>query len=114
MKGLPIREVSRLSEKLQSSGGGNTKVQHIIAEGIRSRVLDKKTLPLLLQRLALTGNWRLSMQVVQSDLLDKHHIRREENIWKILEHAAPCEESRQTVRQTLRQLYARTYGPKGR
>ncbi|KAH9578433.1 hypothetical protein LSM04_008367 [Trypanosoma melophagium] len=114
MKRLPLRELSRLSEKLQSSGGPNTKVQRVIAEGIRSRVLDNKTLPLLLQRLALTGNWRLSIQVLQSDLLDKHYIRRDENIWMMLERAAPCEESRQTVRQTLQQLCARTCGPKAR
>ncbi|KEG11951.1 hypothetical protein DQ04_02121020 [Trypanosoma grayi] len=114
MTRLPAREVAQLCARLQASQGSDAKVQHAVAEAIRTRVLDSNTLQLLVQRLAHAGNWQLALRVLQSKLLDRHRVARDHNVWPLLQRAAPCDESRRAVEEALRLLYARTCGPRRR
>ncbi|ESL08979.1 hypothetical protein TRSC58_03308 [Trypanosoma rangeli SC58] len=105
MKRLPVREVGLLCERLQLVRNSDAKVQSALAEGIRTRVLDNNTLPFLVQRLALSGNWQLAVQVLGSECLDRRRIGRDHNTWPILERAAPCNESHDAIRRALIRLY---------
>ncbi|EAN86720.1 hypothetical protein, conserved [Trypanosoma cruzi] len=112
MKRLPVREIGLLCERLQSVQGSDAKLQGAIAEGIRTRVVDKNTLPFIVQRLALSGNWQLAVKVMESECLDRRQIRRDQNAWPILERVAPCGESRDAIRRALVRLYGVACRPK--
>ncbi|CBH09325.1 hypothetical protein, conserved [Trypanosoma brucei gambiense DAL972] len=108
MKHMPFREIAQLCCRLQSSQGNDTRIQSAVIDSIRSQVLDGSTLPLVMQRLVKDGNWKLALCVIKSHHLDKAGIRRDHNIWPIMERAAPCDESRSAMRKALITLFAST------
>ncbi|CAD2217660.1 hypothetical protein AGDE_11186 [Angomonas deanei] len=90
MKSINFRSIDKLCSLLLASGGNHAKVESIVGSGIRQRVIDKDSLPLIVQRLAGQGNqWQTALLVLQSRQLASHNIARDPSMWKTLERAIP-------------------------
>jgi hypothetical protein len=114
MKPVSFRLIDALCAQLLQSKGDPIRVEKVIADGIRQRVIDKDTLPLLIQKTAVSsGEWCLALCVLQSKQLDVHRIRRDDTIWAILDKGVPNHEaSKQAARKALQCIYGERYGRK--
>lgn len=107
MKGYSFSSIEKLCGQLLRSSSSRVLVDRTLSDGIRQRTLDKDTLPMLVQRLAKqNGGWVLALQVLESSQLDRHHIRRDENIWKIVERSVPPAGNKAAT-DCLKRVYAR-------
>lgn len=107
MRQVPFRLIDLLSAQLLQATRDPARVEHLISAGIRQRVIDKDTLPLLVQKTVKgTGAWCLALRVLQSRHLAAHHIRVDESIWSMVESAVPENDvSKEAARTALKQIY---------
>ncbi|CCW66255.1 unnamed protein product [Phytomonas sp. Hart1] len=109
VKPIAFRGIDELCKKLIACKSNNALVGKVIGDGIRKRVVDADSLPLIMQRLSTThSEWALALEVLASDRLDQHGIRRDDNIWKIIESGVPKGgESEASVIASLRKIYGK-------
>ncbi|CCW63166.1 unnamed protein product [Phytomonas sp. EM1] len=108
-RSIAFRGIDKLCRRLIACKANNALVEKVIGEGIRQRVVDADSLPLIAQRLSTThGEWVLALEVLASERLDRHGIRRDDNIWKIIESGVPdAMESKAAAAASLRKIYGR-------
>ena len=97
-------------------------VYKLVASGSRSKVVDKHTLPILLQQVMAQNkrssklpaggkavpSWRLGLEVVRAPSVSSLAIRLDEGIWATLHKECPCEQSKQACSKVLTALYERS------
>lgn len=107
MKPASFRLIDALCAQLLQAKAQPARVEKLIADGIRQRVLDKDTLPLVVQKTAVSnGEWCLALQILQSKHLDNHRIRRDANMWSIIDKGVPnTEVSKQAAQKALQAIY---------
>lgn len=108
MKPVSFRLIDLFCVQLLQSRLDPARVDKLIADGIRQRVVDKDTLPLIIQKTAVgSGEWCLALRVLQSKHLDTHRIRRDDTIWSILDKGVPDNDaSKQAAHKALQRIYS--------
>ena len=67
MRPVSFRLIDLFCVQLLQSRLDPARVDKLIADGIRQRVVDKDTLPLIIQKTAVgSGEWCLALRVLQS------------------------------------------------
>ncbi|CAJ1033561.1 hypothetical protein IOCL2690_000726400 [Leishmania lindenbergi] len=107
MKQISFRMIDRLCTQLLQEKHDTSRVDKLMAGGIRQGIVDKDTLPLIIQKTAVTqGEWCLALCVLQSQHLDAHRVRRDHNIWAIVDRGVPDNAaSRNAARKALQAIY---------
>lgn len=107
MRQVPFRLIDVLSAQLVQAKREPARIESLIATGIRQRVIDKDTLPLLVQKTVRgSGEWCLALHVLQSAALSTHRIRIDESIWAVVENAVPENDvSKEAAREALKRIY---------
>ncbi|KPA81167.1 unspecified product [Leptomonas pyrrhocoris] len=107
MKPASFRLIDILCSQLLQAKLEPVRVDKLIADGIRQRVVDKDTLPLIIQKAAVgKGEWCLALRVLQSKHLDTHRIRRDDTIWSIIDKGLPNNDaSKKAAQVALQKIY---------
>ncbi|KAK7202017.1 hypothetical protein NESM_000270000 [Novymonas esmeraldas] len=107
MRQVSFRVIDALCTQLLQAKHNAARIDKILADGIRQRVVDKDTLPLIIQKTAVTqGEWCLALRVLQSSHLDTHRIRRDDSIWAIVDKGVPDDvASKSASQQALQAIY---------
>ncbi|KPI89525.1 hypothetical protein ABL78_1401 [Leptomonas seymouri] len=107
MKPASFRLINALCAQLLQAKSEPTRVEKLIADGIRQRVVDKDTLPLIIQKTAVSnGEWCLALRILQSKHLDTHRLRRDDTIWSIIDKGVPNNDaSKQAAQVALQKIY---------
>lgn len=107
MKQISFRMIDTLCAQLLQAKHDTARVDKLIAGGIRQCIIDKDTLPLIIQRTAVTqGEWCLALRVLQSQHLDTHRVRRDDSIWAIVDKGVPDNAaSKNSARKALQAIY---------
>ncbi|KAG5495141.1 hypothetical protein JKF63_02195 [Porcisia hertigi] len=114
MRYTSFRMIDSLCAQLLQAKHDFVKVDKIIADGIRQSILDKDTLPLIIQKTAVTeGEWCLALRVLQSQHLDRHRLRRDDNIWAIVDRGVPDNAaSKSAAQRALQDIYGSRFRKK--
>ncbi|KAG5469092.1 hypothetical protein LSCM4_02488 [Leishmania orientalis] len=107
MKQISFRVIDTLCAQLLQEKHDAARVDKLIADGIHQGVVDKDTLPLIIQKTAVTqGEWCLALRVLQSKHLDAHRVRRDDNIWAIVDKGVPdSASSKSAAHRALQAIY---------
>lgn len=109
MKGVTFKGIDLLCAQLIKSRNSATAVDRVVGDGIKHRIIDGDTLPLVIQRINTTtnGGWCLALQILQSEQLKKNGIKRDNSIWRIVEQGSPKEaKTQQVVHEALRGVFS--------
>lgn len=100
-------------------------VYKLVADGAKNKVVDRHTLPMLLQQVLLQHkplhkgdiggsmpkivipSWRLGLEVLRAPAVASNAIRLDEGMWATLHKTCPCDKSKQACSNVLAQLYQR-------
>lgn len=109
MKHISFRSIDALCAQLLGARGSSSgpRIDKLVSDGIRHRVLDKASLPLIIRKVSANpGGWCLALRVLQSKQLDIHMVKRDENIWRIVDDAVPKNDlSKKSTFDALRAIY---------
>ncbi|KAG5469450.1 hypothetical protein LSCM1_02671 [Leishmania martiniquensis] len=107
MKQISFRVIDTLCAQLLQEKHDGARIDKRIADGIRWGTVDKDTLPLIIQKIAVTrGEWCLALRVLQSSCLDTHRVRRDDNIWAIVDKGVPdSSTSKRAAHKALQAIY---------
>lgn len=96
-------------ELLKLNRNDNQALRKLVNDSIRLKVINKDTLPLILQRCALRhGDWQLALQILQCDALNKKDFQLDENIWRIVHRSVPAHpEAKSTASKVLAEIFGR-------
>lgn len=116
MRQISFRAIEELCAQLLQAKRDAARVNKLIADGIRQRLVDKDTLPLIVQKTAVTrGEWCLALQVLQCPHLDTHRVRCDDSIWSIVDKGVPNDAvSKAAAHKALQALYGSRRGATSR
>lgn len=99
MSKISFRNIDNICQQLAGWNGNGAVVDKIVGDGIRQRVIDRASLPLVIQKLSSStgargggggGGWALALRTLESEQLDRHRVTRDPNIWRIIDAGLPA------------------------